>query len=149
MTHRLPSLADTVAAFCEALELSDIDLVAHDTGGAVAQIFAARHPDRLRTFTLTNCDTQDNIPPPEFQPTVELAKAGALAPQVPALLANVAAARAVMFGSGYEHPEELDLDVVRAYIEPFRAPDVARAFERCLGRSSRATCSPSSHCFGS
>jgi pimeloyl-ACP methyl ester carboxylesterase len=128
----LAVLADTVAAFVEALELSDVDLVAHDTGGAVAQIFAARHPDRLRTFTLTDCDTQDNIPPPAFQPTVELAKAGALAPQVPALLENVEATRSVMFGSGYEHPDELDLDVVRAYITPFGAPEVARVFERCL-----------------
>jgi len=128
----LAVLADTVAAFYEALDLEPVALVAHDTGGAVAQIFAARHPERLRTFTLTNCDTQDNIPPAEFLPTVELAKAGAIAPQVPALLENLDATRAVMFGSGYERPDELDLDVVGAYIEPYRSPEVARAFERCL-----------------
>jgi pimeloyl-ACP methyl ester carboxylesterase len=129
----LAALADTVAAFCEALDLSDIDLVAHDTGGAVSQIFAARHHDRLRTFTLTNCDTHDNVPPPAFQPTVDLAKAGALAPSAPALLADITAARTAVFASGYERPDELDLDVVRAYIEPvLGTPEAALAFERCL-----------------
>jgi pimeloyl-ACP methyl ester carboxylesterase len=133
--YSLAALADTVAAFCEALELSDVDLVANDTGGAVAQIFAARHPERLRTFTLTNCDTHDNVPPPAFQPTVDLARAGELAPGAPALMANMAVARAAVFGSGYEHPDQLDLDVVRAYLEPvIGTPERARAFEQLLAK---------------
>src|SRR5580658_6401452 len=37
----LPGLARFVADCCEALELSDVDMVANDTGGAVAQVFAA------------------------------------------------------------------------------------------------------------
>src|SRR5262245_21881341 len=40
----LPALADFVAACCEALDLTGIDLVANDTGGAVAQVFAASNP---------------------------------------------------------------------------------------------------------
>jgi pimeloyl-ACP methyl ester carboxylesterase len=59
----LGGLADVIEEFCAALELSSVDLVAHDTGGALAQIFAARHPERLRSFVLTNCDTHDNVPP--------------------------------------------------------------------------------------
>jgi pimeloyl-ACP methyl ester carboxylesterase len=49
-----------------------VDLVGNDTGGAVAQIFAVRHPDRIRSFTLTNCDCEGNFPPPEFAPVVEV-----------------------------------------------------------------------------
>jgi pimeloyl-ACP methyl ester carboxylesterase len=131
----LAALADTVVAFCEALDLSGVDLVANDTGGAVAQIVAARHPERLRTLTLTNCDTHDNVPPPAFQPTVDLARAGALAPSAPALLADLEAARSAVFGSGYEHPESLGLDVVRAFLEPvLGTPERARAFEQLLAR---------------
>src|SRR5262245_55372180 len=52
----LHALAGVIEEFCDALDLVEIDLVAHDTGGGLAQIFAANHPDRLRTFTLTNCD---------------------------------------------------------------------------------------------
>src|SRR5262245_21099660 len=58
----LAALAELIEEFCDALGLVEIDLVAHDTGGALAQIFAARHPERLRTLTLTNCDTHDNVP---------------------------------------------------------------------------------------
>jgi pimeloyl-ACP methyl ester carboxylesterase len=129
----LRGLADAVAGFCDAAGLTGIDLVAHDTGGAVAQIVAARHPERLQSLVLTNCDTHDNVPPEAFAPTVELARAGALAPSAPALLADLDAARAAVFGTGYEHPERLDLDLVRAYLEPLiGTPDRAREFERLL-----------------
>jgi pimeloyl-ACP methyl ester carboxylesterase len=127
------AFADVVADFCDALGLDAVDLVAHDTGGAVAQVFAARHPQRLRTFVLTNCDTHDNVPPEAFAPTVELAKAGELAPSAPALLADLAMARSAVFAMGYERPDDLPLDVVRAYLEPvIGTPQRARRFEQLL-----------------
>ena len=55
------AIAQVVADLCEGLGLTQVDLVGNDTGGAVAQIFAARHPDRIRTFTLTNCDCEGNF----------------------------------------------------------------------------------------
>lgn len=129
----LRALADGLLAFCDALGLDEVDLVANDTGGAVAQIFAARHPDRLRTFTLTNCETHDNVPPEAFKPTVDLARAGALAPGAPALLADLAVARDVVFAMGYENAEFLAPDVVGRFLEPvLGTPERARNFERFL-----------------
>ena len=61
---------------CERLGLAQVDLVANDTGGAVAQVFAARYPERIRTLTLTNCDVHDNFPPEAFKPFVALAEIG-------------------------------------------------------------------------
>jgi pimeloyl-ACP methyl ester carboxylesterase len=55
--------AEMLAAFCDSLKLDQVDLVANDSGGGIAQIFAARHPERIRSLTLTNCDTHDNWPP--------------------------------------------------------------------------------------
>src|SRR5438552_1274787 len=49
----LPGLAAVLEDFCDALDLTGLDLVANDTGGAVAQVFAVRHPERLATLTLT------------------------------------------------------------------------------------------------
>ena len=72
----LAALASVLEEFCAALAWDQLDLVGHDTGGAIAQIFAARHPERLRSFCLTNCDTHDNVPPEAFKPTVDLAAAG-------------------------------------------------------------------------
>src|SRR6201995_982055 len=67
-------LAAILEDFCGELGLTGIDLVANDTGGAIAQILAARHPQRLASLTLTDCDTAGNLPPAGVQPTVELAR---------------------------------------------------------------------------
>jgi pimeloyl-ACP methyl ester carboxylesterase len=126
-------LADLLEDFCAALGLTGIDLVANDTGGAVAQIFAARHPERLHTFTLTNCDTHDNVPPAAFLPTVELARAGQLAPAAPDLLADLAVARAAVFAMGYEDPEQPSLELVDAFLRPvIGTPERALQFEHML-----------------
>jgi pimeloyl-ACP methyl ester carboxylesterase len=88
--------------FCAALELTGVDLVANDTGGAVAQIVAAHQPQRLATLTLTNCETQGNVPPRAFKPAVLLARAGLLAPMIgPRLLRNLPAARKRLYGKGF------------------------------------------------
>jgi pimeloyl-ACP methyl ester carboxylesterase len=134
----LPAMARAVEDFCEALGLGDVDLVANDTGGAIAQIFAAHHPERLRTFALTNCDTHDNIPPDAFRPTVELAAAGQLAPLAAQLLADPGLVRqAPGLSDGYEEFGRFDDETIRAYIEAFLrpvfgTPESGRAFERIL-----------------
>jgi pimeloyl-ACP methyl ester carboxylesterase len=127
------ALAEGLEDFCDALGLTGIDLVANDTGGAVAQVFAARHPERLATLTFTNCDTAGNMPPEDFKPTVELARAGDLAPTAVALFADLDAAAKVAFGNGYEHLDRVDPAVIRSYLEPcFGSLERAREFERLL-----------------
>jgi pimeloyl-ACP methyl ester carboxylesterase len=74
----LNGLAAMLDELCERLGLERVDVVANDTGGAVAQVFAARFPHRIRTLTLTNCDVHDNFPPEQFRPFVALAEAGEL-----------------------------------------------------------------------
>src|SRR6202045_4734470 len=59
----------------DALQLDQVDLVGNDSGGGIAQIFAALNPQRVRTLTLTNCDVHDNWPPKAFTPFVEMVKA--------------------------------------------------------------------------
>jgi pimeloyl-ACP methyl ester carboxylesterase len=115
----LTGLAKVVEDFCAALDLTDLDLVANDTGGAIAQIVAVHQSQRLATLTLTNCETPGNTPPRNFKPAVLMARAGLLAPLAgPRLLANLPAARKRMFGQAYEDVERLPLDVVKAYLEP-------------------------------
>ena len=129
----LAALAAGLEDFCEALGLTGIDLVANDTGGAIAQIFAARQPGRLATFTLTNCDTQNDMPPDAFKPMIELAAAGQLAPTAVAMFANLDVAAKISFESVYEHLDRMDREVIRSYLEPcFGTLERARQFERLL-----------------
>src|SRR5258705_12750318 len=68
--------ANMLKEFLDALNIDQVDLVGNDSGGGIAQIFAARHPDKVRTLTLTNCDTPANWPPEAFKPFVEMVAAG-------------------------------------------------------------------------
>jgi pimeloyl-ACP methyl ester carboxylesterase len=69
-----PGLAALVAEFLERLDLRDVTLVANDTGGAIAQLVAVRHPERLARLVLTPCDAFENFLPPMFRPLQHLAR---------------------------------------------------------------------------
>jgi pimeloyl-ACP methyl ester carboxylesterase len=124
--------ADMLDAFCSALALEPVDLVANDSGGGIAQIFAARHPERIRSLTLTNCETHDNWPLPAFQPVVRAAERALYAELGPKMLADVALARS-KFAPAYEHPERASAETFRTYLEPvFRTPTAIRNIERFI-----------------
>ena len=59
----LPGMARIVADFMAALELDDVTIVANDTGGAVAQSLAGRHPGHIGRLVLTSCDAFEKFPP--------------------------------------------------------------------------------------
>jgi pimeloyl-ACP methyl ester carboxylesterase len=56
-------VARIVADFLEALDLSEVTVVANNTGGAVSQALVGRHPDRIGRLVLTSCDAFENFPP--------------------------------------------------------------------------------------
>ena len=122
--------AEMLEAFCDSLELDKVDVVANDSGAGIAQIFAAHHPERIRTLTLTNSDTHDNWPPPAFQPTVELARRGELGVRGRKMLADIDFAR-TMFSRAYENPQNVSEETNRIYLEPIYGTDAAvRNLER-------------------
>jgi pimeloyl-ACP methyl ester carboxylesterase len=129
----LPGLARFLADFCDALELTDVDLVANDTGGAISQVFAAGHAERLHTFTLTNCETHDNLPPMAFLPTILLARMGLFARIAPRLARDIHRARKRVYGPGYQDVSNLPEDIARAWLEPLLGTrQSAREYQRLL-----------------
>ena len=60
-------IAQIVADFMAALDLSDVTLIGNDTGGAICQIVATRHPERLGRLVLTPCDAYKDFLPPAFR----------------------------------------------------------------------------------
>lgn len=71
--------AHMIAEVATALGIERFDLIGNDSGGAIAQIFAAHYPDRLTSLVLTNCDVHDGWPPPQVLPLMERARNGTLA----------------------------------------------------------------------
>jgi pimeloyl-ACP methyl ester carboxylesterase len=128
----LPGLARFLADCCDALELTDIDLVANDTGGAIAQVFAADHPERLHTLTLTNCEAHDNLPPKALLPAVLLARMGLFARIAPRRVRDIPRARKRFYGSGYQDVANLPEEIARAWLEPLSSMESARQFQRLL-----------------
>jgi pimeloyl-ACP methyl ester carboxylesterase len=59
-------VAQLVADALAALGLEGVTLVGNDSGGAIAQVVAAEHPERLARLVLTPCDCFDNFPPSFF-----------------------------------------------------------------------------------
>jgi pimeloyl-ACP methyl ester carboxylesterase len=70
--------ATMLTQFLDALDLETADVVANDSGTGIAQIFAARDSQRVRSLTLTNGDVHDNWPPKEFAGFLDMVKAGGL-----------------------------------------------------------------------
>ena len=69
-----PGVAKLVADFLAALDLNDVTLVGNDTGGAISQMVAAHHGDRIGRLVLTPCDAYENFLPPAFKPLQAMAR---------------------------------------------------------------------------
>ncbi len=63
----LPAQATMVRGLLSALGLDSAHLVGNDTGGAIAQLFAARYPRCVKSLVLSDCDAFDNWPPPQVE----------------------------------------------------------------------------------
>jgi len=130
----LPGLARFIQDCCDALELTDFDMVANDTGGAITQVFAAGHPERLHTLTLTNCEAHDNVPPKALLPAVLLARMGLLARLAPRLMPhdNPRTAKR-MYGRTYQDITKLPGDIARVWLEAQTGTaEAARQSQRLL-----------------
>jgi pimeloyl-ACP methyl ester carboxylesterase len=124
--------ANMLREVLDALEIDKVDVIGNDSGGGISQIFAALYPDRVRSLTLTNCDTHDNWPPEAFKPFVEMTKAGGLKDTLNAMLSDKSIYRSqAALGPAYEHPEKVTDQDIETYLKPFlqteqRTRDLAR-----------------------
>jgi pimeloyl-ACP methyl ester carboxylesterase len=104
----------------DRLGVDRVDLVGNDSGGAISQIFAARHPERIRTLTLTNCDVHDGWPPDAIMAALERAGQGTLADVYQSFLDDPPTGRD-RFTSAYIDSSVLTDEVLGLYLEPVLA----------------------------
>ena len=130
--------ARVLADVMDALGIEKVDLVGNDSGGAIAQIFAAHYPERLTSIVLTNCDVHDGWPPPQVLPIMEHARKGTLAPIFQPMLdcpdlarARYARGESVPLFRSYADSSVLTNDVIRLYLQPLlSSPQRIEAFQR-------------------
>jgi len=121
-----PGMARILADFLAALELEGVTLVGNDTGGAISQLVATRHPERLARLVLTPCDAYENFLPPFFRPLQWAAR-------VPGLLTAIVQPTRLGFvqrsplGFGLLIKRRpLDAEVIDGWLRPFLSDPAIR-----------------------
>jgi pimeloyl-ACP methyl ester carboxylesterase len=124
--------ATMLEQFLDAMDIDTVDLVGNDSGGGISQVFAANHPERLRSLTLTDCDTHDNWPPAAVKEFLELVARGGLGDALKKMLADRDFVRSdEAFGLWYENAENVSDETFAAYLRPLASsPTRVRDLER-------------------
>ena len=105
----------------DKLSLSSVDIVANDSGGAIAQLFITRFPDRASSLILTNCDTEPDSPPAAVKPVIELGRAEKFADTwLAPWLADKQLARSAqgLGGQCYSNPADPTDEAIQTYLAP-------------------------------
>jgi haloalkane dehalogenase len=115
--------------FLDAKGVRRVDVIASDSGGAVAQHLVTRHPERVRTLLLANCDTEIDYPLSVLQPVFELCRQGKYADVVSEWLADKSKFRSNDQGLGacYAEPDKLAAATIDQYLAPLVASPQRKA----------------------
>jgi pimeloyl-ACP methyl ester carboxylesterase len=125
-SHRVPmrdrsaltpvGVADLIAEFMERLELTDVTLVANDTGGALTQLLLTRRPERVARVVFTPCDAFENFLPPAFRPLQWMAKARLLGAALQGM--RISALRATPLAYGMLTKRRVPAEVLEGWVRP-------------------------------
>jgi pimeloyl-ACP methyl ester carboxylesterase len=122
-----PGLARLVA---DQLQEDDL-LVGNDTGGAIAQLVAAHHSERISGLVLTNCDAYERFFPPLFRPLQYAARVPGGVEAIAASL-RVPAARRLPIAYGKLTKRPIERAVTDAWAAPSRDPAIRRDLRAVL-----------------
>lgn len=144
-----------LAQFLDKLSISKVDIVASDSGGAVAQMFVTRYPDRVDSLLLTNCDTEPNSPPRAVLPVIELGRRGKFADEwIGKWVAdkNLARSDSGLGGQCYMVPTHLSDETIETYLAPLvnspRRKSLTNAYAAALAPNPLAGIEASlKHCY--
>lgn len=119
------------AEFLDKLGVDTVDLIGNDSGGGLAQCFAAAYPKRVRSLTLTNCEIGDYKTETGEQ-FMQAVHDGVLTQAARAWLADPRA-NAAIWARVYEHPEQINPDDLRVCLEPLlSSPERTKMMETYL-----------------
>jgi pimeloyl-ACP methyl ester carboxylesterase len=132
--------AEMVIALLDRLSIKTVDVVANDSGCAVAQLLIARNGPRVRSLLLTNGDTEPDCPPQAVQEgVIPAAKAGVFADTFKRWVDDKALCRqkGQLGGDTFTFPDKLRDETIDMYLRPLAAnPDRTNAYGRAAEGNS-------------
>ncbi|MFI9505235.1 alpha/beta fold hydrolase [Nocardia sp. NPDC052566] len=119
-------IADLIAAFLERLDLTDVTIVANDTGGAITQVLLSRNRTRIGRVVLASVDCYDRYLPPPFTILPPVARIpGSLRPVTEMLRLRALQKTPLVLGWVAKHP--VPHDIIDSYLLPSRESAAIRA----------------------
>lgn len=113
----LPAQEATVIGLLDALELDRVSVVGHDHGGAVAQLLAARHPERIERLVLCDVEAYDNWPSADERPFVRITQIPGIGRVVMRLYGTPTVLRLVLaMAHAVKNKDVLDRELVAGYV---------------------------------
>jgi pimeloyl-ACP methyl ester carboxylesterase len=135
--YTLEDLADDAAALLDHLGIDRAHIVGASMGGMIAQIVAARFPQRTKTLAIIfSSNNQALLPPPGYEQLRALLQRPADATQE-AIVANAVRVAKIIGSPGYPRPDDkLQADALEGYERAYYPAGIARHFAAVLGSGS-------------
>lgn len=135
--YTLEDMADDATALLDHLGIDRAHIVGGSMGGMIAQIFAARFPQRTKTLgVIFSSNNQPLLPPPGHQQLRALLQRPADSTQE-AIIANSIRVAGIIGSPGYPAPQErLRADAIEGYDRAYYPAGIARHFAAVLGSGS-------------
>jgi pimeloyl-ACP methyl ester carboxylesterase len=135
--YTLEDMADDAAALLDHLGIDDAHIVGGSMGGMIAQIFAARFPQRTRTLGIIfSSNNQAFLPPPGYKQLRALLQRPADSTQE-AIVANLVRVGKIIGSPGYpQSDDKLRADAIEGYERAYYPAGIARHFAAVLGSGS-------------
>jgi pimeloyl-ACP methyl ester carboxylesterase len=135
--YTLEDLADDAAALLDHLGIDRAHIVGASMGGMIAQIVAARFPQRIQTLGIIfSSNNRALLPPPGPRQLRALLQRPADSTQE-AIVANAVRVGRVIGSPGYPRPEDqLRADALEGYQRAYYPAGIARHFAAVLGSGS-------------
>ncbi|WNG93774.1 alpha/beta fold hydrolase [Mycobacterium sp. ITM-2016-00318] len=135
--YTLEDLADDAAGLLDHLDIDRAHIVGASMGGMIAQIFAARFPQRTNTLGIIfSSNNQALLPPPGYEQLRALLQRPADSTRE-AIVANAVRVAKIIGSPGYPRPEDkLQADALEGYDRAYYPAGIARHFAAVLGSGS-------------
>lgn len=140
-SHREPMLAGAdlsppgqvrlIIDLLDSLNLDAVLVVSNDAGGAISQMLAGAHPERVRALVLSSCDTFRQFPPRYLKPLHLLTRLPGLGSWLGPRLATAWTWRwvqTIFYRSIALRP--IEPAVLASYVDPLRDPRIRRDLAR-------------------